>query len=272
MVKMRESPVAAVDLLDLRGRVALVTGAGQGVGRRIALHLAEHNAGAVIVNDFYLERVQSVAEEIEREGATAFPLQSDVSDYEQVRRGLEEVQARCGPVEILVNNAGNAGPEASISDPTPFWESSPADWRRWLDTNLTGVLNVTRCVVGGMVAHGYGRVVTVISDAGRVGEPNLVVYSGAKAGAAGFSRALAKAVGRHGVTVNCVALATILTPATEELLRDEAVREKMLRQYLIKRLGEPEDAANMVLYLASDAASWITGQTLAVNGGYTMGM
>jgi 3-oxoacyl-[acyl-carrier protein] reductase len=121
-----------------------------------------------------------------------------------------------------------------------------------------------------MVERGYGRVITVVSDAGRVGEPNLVVYSGAKAGAAGFMRGLAKAVGRAGVTANCIALSAMRTPATESMTADQAVLRKMLRGYVVRRLGEPDDAANMALFLASGASSWITGQTYPVNGGYAV--
>jgi 3-oxoacyl-[acyl-carrier protein] reductase len=136
--------------------------------------------------------------------------------------------------------------------------------------NFFGVLNATNAVVRGMVERGYGRIVTVVSDAGRVGEPNFVVYSGAKAGAAGFIRGLAKAVGEAGVTANCVALSAMRTPATEAITADEDAVRRLLRGYVIRRLGEPDDAANMALFLASDAASWITGQTYPVNGGYTM--
>jgi len=120
-----------------------------------------------------------------------------------------------------------------------------------------------------MIANRYGRIVTVISDAGRVGEPHLAVYSGAKAGAAGFMRAIAKAAGRFEVTANCVALGGTRTPGVEALLLDAESLKKALAHYVIRRLGEPDDAANLILFLASDAASWITGQTYPVNGGYS---
>jgi 2-hydroxycyclohexanecarboxyl-CoA dehydrogenase len=253
----------ADDLLDLGGRVALVTGAGQGVGRAVALAFARHGARRVLVNDFYPERAETVAREVADLGCEGVATPFDVTDIDAVRAAF----ADAGQVDILVNNAGNAGSGAVTIDP-PFWESDPADWDRWLKPNLHGALNVTHAVLPGMVERGYGRVVTVISDAGRVGEPHLVIYSAAKAGAAGFMRALAKAVGRHGITANCVALSSIRTPTIEPLLDEEAVT-KMLRHYPIKRIGEPEDAAAMILFLSSDAASWITGQTYPVNGGYS---
>jgi 2-hydroxycyclohexanecarboxyl-CoA dehydrogenase len=115
-----------------------------------------------------------------------------------------------------------------------------------------------------------GSIVNIISDAGRVGEPNLVVYSAAKAGASGFSRALAKSLGAHKIRVNAVSLATIATPTIEPLLQDPEQLKKMMRHYIIRRVGQPEDAANMVLFLASDATSWVTGQTIPVNGGYSI--
>ena len=258
------------DLLSLKGKVALVTGAGQGVGRQIALHFAAHEAAAVVVNDFFPERAEAVAAEVEAAGARGVASQCDVSDIESVRAMVAAAEADAGPIDILVNNAGNAGPQTSIIDPTPFWETGPEDWEPWLAANFYGVLNCTNAVVGGMVERGCGRIVSIVSDAGRVGEPAFIVYSGAKAGAAGFTRALAKAVGANGVTANCVALSAMRTPATEEVTSDEAAVKRLLRGYVVRRLGEPDDAANMTLFLASDAASWITGQTYPVNGGYAM--
>jgi 2-hydroxycyclohexanecarboxyl-CoA dehydrogenase len=258
------------DLLSLSGRVALVTGAGQGVGRQIARHFAAHGAQAVVVNDFFLERAEAVVAELEAAGTQAVPAQCDVTDLGQVKAMVAAAEQAVGPIDILVNNAGNAGPQTSIEDATPFWETGPEQWAPWLGANFFGVLNCTNAVVGGMVERGYGRVVTIVSDAGRVGEPSLVVYSGAKAGAAGFMRALAKAVGRAGVTANCIALAAMRTPATEGMTADDTVLKAMLRSYVVRRLGEPDDAANMALFLASGASSWITGQTYPVNGGYAL--
>jgi 2-hydroxycyclohexanecarboxyl-CoA dehydrogenase len=254
------------DILDLSGRTAFVTGAGQGVGRAVALQFARHNAERVIVNDYFAERAQAVADEVSALGSEGLAAPCDVTD----NGALRELVSGFGAIDILVNNAGNAGAVGDLSDP-PFWEGDPADWDRWLATNLFGVLNACHAVSGQMVERGYGRIVTVISDAGRVGEPHLVLYSAAKAGAAGFMRALAKSIGRHGVTANCVALSSIRTPTIEPLLTEEAVK-KMLRQYQIKRVGEPDDAAAMILFLASDAASWITGQTYPVNGGYSFAL
>ena len=257
------------DLVDLKGRIALVTGAGQGVGRQVALHFAGHNAGGVVVNDFYGQRATAVAEEVEKLGVGALPVQGDVSDFATAHRILEQAEKKFGRLDILVNNAGNAGPTMSLTEARPFWETDNDEWQHWLGTNLYGVLNCTHAALGGMLARKYGRIVTVISDAGRVGEARYVVYSAAKAGAAGVARAVARAVGSSGITVNCVSLSAIRTPGLEGRLSDPERIKKMLSRYPLGRLGEPEDAANMILFLSSDAASWITGQTIPVNGGYS---
>ena len=258
------------NILDLKGRIALVSGAGQGVGRQVALHLAAGNAGGVIVNDYFLERAQGVADEIEGAGGKAIALQADVTRLEAVANLVERAERHFGAIDILVNNAGNAGPVQDVADAKPFWETEPDDWQHWLGTNFFGVLNCCRAVLPGMIKRRYGRITTVISDAGRIGEPHLAVYSGAKAGAAGFMRALAKAVGRAEITANCVALSGIRTPGVAGMLQDEETVARILRSYIIRRLGEPDDAANLILFLSSDAASWITGQTYPVNGGYAV--
>jgi 3-oxoacyl-[acyl-carrier protein] reductase len=260
------------NILDLKGRVGLVTGAGQGVGRAVALRLAENNAGGVVVNDFRLERAQAVADEVEKLGCKALAAQCDVTDYAAVSAMCENARARFGALDILVNNAGNAGPDPSAVARKPFWEQEPKDWQPFIATNLFGVLNCVRAAGPAMIANKYGKIVTVISDAGRVGEPHLEIYSGAKAGAAGFMRAVAKNVGRAGITANCVALGATRTPATERGMSDPEGVKRILKVYQVKRIGEPEDAANMILFLCSDASSWITGQTIPVNGGYSFAM
>lgn len=257
-------------ILSLDGRIALVTGAGQGVGRQAALHFASHDAKAVIVNDYVADRAHSVAEEVRALGCQAFPIPGDVTDFGLMNELVRKATDDLGGLHILVNNAGNAGPTASIESFAPFWETGPDDWNQWLGTNLYGVLNLCRVALPIMLRTGPGSIINVISDAGRVGEPHLAVYSAAKAGASGFSRALAKAVGGKDIRVNSVALASINTPGVQSLLADPEAVKRMLRQYIIRRLGEPSDAANMILFLASDAASWISGQTYPVNGGYSV--
>jgi 2-hydroxycyclohexanecarboxyl-CoA dehydrogenase len=260
------------NLLDLKGRTAFITGAGQGVGRQIALHLAEHGAGAVVINDFRVERAEAVAKEVEERGSRAMPLAGDVSDHDAVKEQVGKAVAEFGGIDILVNNAGNAGPNPTETMTRPFWEQEPEDWYGYLGTNLYGVFNTTRFVVPSMIERGYGRIVNMISDAARFGERGREPYSAAKAGAAGFTRSLAASLGRYTITANCVSLAATLTPRTVKQLSDEDAAKKLLSHYVIRRAGEPTDAANMVLFLASDAASWMTGQTVPVNGGYSFAL
>jgi 3-oxoacyl-[acyl-carrier protein] reductase len=261
------------DPLDLGGQIALVTGAGQGAGRAIALALARHGAGGVAVNDFVAERAGAVVAEIKALGVPAVAAPADVGDYESVQRAMSAAEATLGPITLLVNNAGNAGPTATMGlSSTTFWEAEPRDWERYFRTNLYGVMNCCHCAVPGMIKQGKGRIVTIVSDAGRVGESRLVAYSAAKAGAAGFVRALARETGRFGITANAVSLSTLEPPLEEpaksEFLASDRAKAHVSR-YVIRRFGKPDDVANMVLFLCSDAAAWITGQTYPVNGGYS---
>ncbi len=260
------------DPLDLGGQIALVTGAGQGAGRAIALALARHNAGGVAVNDFVPERAQAVSKEIESLGVRAMPAPADVGDHAAVAHLMREIEGTLGVVTLLVNNAGNAGPQATMGLSPPFWESEPEDWDRYFRTNLQGVMNCAHAALPNMVKHGTGRIVAIVSDAGRVGEPGLAAYSAAKAGAAGFVRAIAKEAGRFGVTANAISLSTLEPPLDEAaraaFLAGEQTKARLSR-YVIRRFGRPEDVAYMALFLCSTAASWITGQTYPVNGGYS---
>lgn len=250
--------------LDLTGRRALVTGAGQGVGRGIAMTLAAYGAH-VVVNDYVLARAESVVAEIVSDGGEATAIQSDVSQYDAVA----EMMAAAGPVDILVNNAGNAGADMGLADWTPFESTSPREWNHWLAVNLHGVLNCTHLALAAMRERKFGRILTITSDAGRVGDPRFPVYAAAKAAAAGFTRSIAKLAGRDNVTANCISLGGVDTPGAAQVLADETFVSKMLTQYVIRRLGQPADCAYMALFLASDAGSWITGQTYPVNGGFS---
>jgi NAD(P)-dependent dehydrogenase (short-subunit alcohol dehydrogenase family) len=260
------------DPLDLGGQAAVVTGAGQGAGRAIALALAQHNAGGVAVNDFVLERAATVAAEIEAIGVRAVPVQADVGDHASVTVAFEKARAALGPITMLVNNAGNAGPGATMGHSPFFWETRPADWDRFFRTNLQGVMNCCHVALPEMVAQKRGRIVTIVSDSGRVGEARLAAYSAAKAGAAGFVRSIAKEAGRFGITCNAISLSTLEPAMDEDQLAQFLAGDRskaQLSHYTIRRFGKPGDVASMALFLCSDAASWITGQTYPVNGGYS---
>lgn len=262
-----------MNILDLTGKVGLVTGAGQGVGRQIALHLAAHKA-KVVVNDYYPDRAERVVDEIRRSGGDAVAIAADVSDFHAVKEMVKAALDRCGAVDVLVNNAGNEGAVVPSGPPKHFWETGPEEWRAYLAVNLDGVMNCVAAVTLPMMERQKGKIITIVSDAGRVGEPGLEVYSGAKAGAAGFMRAIARSLGRHNISANCVSIAMTRTPRIEPVM--DAMppdrRKKALDKYVVRRFGEPEDVANMVLFLASDSSSWITGQTYPVNGGFSFGL
>jgi len=244
-------------------RVALVTGAGAGVGAAVALRLArDRTAGTILVNDIDAEAAERVAREVTDLGARGSAAVADVSSWDAVC-GLVDQHS---PIDVLVNNAGVP---ILGAEPAQFAATEPSQWEPWLKLNLQAVMYCTRAVLPGMLENRWGRVITVISDAARVGEAGLAAYSAAKAGAAGFMRALAREVGPAGITCNCVALGTIKHGRIAEYVTDD-VERKMLRAYPASRLGKPDDAAAMIAFLAGADAEWITGQTYPVNGGFSM--
>lgn len=260
------------DLLDLGGQYAFVTGAGQGAGRAIAMALARHGAGGVAVNDYVMERAQAVVEEIKALGVDAVAVQADVGDHTSVKNAYEVATGALGPITLLVNNAGNAGPDATMRHSPLFWETDPSDWDRYFRTNLQGVMNCCHVALPAMAAQKKGRIVTVVSDSGRVGGARLAAYSAAKAGAAGFVRSIAKEAGRFGITCNAISLSTLEPAMPPEELEAFVASERskaQLAHYTVRRFGKPDDVAGMALFLCSEAASWITGQTYPVNGGYS---
>ena len=263
------------DPLDLGGQIAFVSGAGQGAGRAIALTLARHNAGGIAVNDYYPERAAAVVAEIEALGVRALAVPADVGDHAAVTAAMLNVSQTLGAVTLLVNNAGNAGPTSTMSHGPLFWEAPPDDWDRFFRTNTWGVMNCCHAALPEMVKQRRGRIVTIISDAGRMGGARIAAYSAAKAGAGGFVRALARETGRFGITSNAISLSTLEPLMSEEekakfLASDQA--KAITSGYVVRRLGKPDDVAGMTLFLCSDAASWITGQTYPVNGGYSFAL
>jgi NAD(P)-dependent dehydrogenase (short-subunit alcohol dehydrogenase family) len=252
--------------VELAGRRALVTGAGQGVGEGIARTLA--SAGAeVLVNDYFAERAEAVAAAIVDGGGRASALPFDVTDHDGVRDAL----TRAGRVDILVNNAGNAGTDG-FGSLAPFVDTTPDDWATYLAVNLHGVMNCVHAALPAMIEGKWGRIITIVSDAARTGDAQMAAYCAAKAGAAGFCRAIAREVARHGITVNNIALGTMRTPMTAAFWDDpghEDQQRALMAGYLVRRPGEPDDAAWVVAMLASPNASWVTGQTIPVNGGYS---
>ncbi len=239
-------------------KTALVTGAGQGMGAIVAKQLATKGI-RVIVNDLDQTKAQAVATDIEASGGQAIGCAFDVTDLTAVRAQLEVLAGENIVIDILVNNAGNAG--AKAVNQSTFRQLPAEEWDDYLKVNLYGVLNCTKAVIDGMCERGWGRVITISSEAGRQGlDVNVSVYGVAKAGAAHLMRHLAREVSADGVTTNVISLG-LMDNVPEEFA------DRIIRQIPARRLGTGYDVAGAVNYLASDEASWVTGQTLVVNGG-----
>ena len=240
-------------------RVAMVTGGARGIGRAIALALAA-DGRRVAVGDLLAEEAEATAADA---GGIAVPL--DVTDSESVATGVERVGRELGPVDVLVNNAG-------WDEAKPFLETEEEFWDRVIDINFKGGLRTTRAVLPGMVERGWGRVVNIGSDAGRVGSSMESVYSGAKGGVIAFTKTVAREVARSGVTANVVCPGPTETAFLDRIAGEggERLVESLTRAVPMRRLGRPEDVAAAVAFFASDSAAYITGQTLSVSGGLTM--
>jgi len=248
----------------LEDKVAIVTGASRGIGRAIALELARSGC-AVAVNDVDLpdnrQAALELVELLQKSGVRAMAVMANVADSAAVEKMVEEVAAHFGRVDILVNNAG-------ITRDNLLMRMKEADWDQVLDINLKGAFNCCKAVVKIMMKQRSGRIVNIASVVGLMGNPGQTNYAASKAGLIGFSKSLARETASRNITVNAVAPGFINTVMTRDL--NEAAREAMLRQVPLGRMGEAEDVAKAVKFLVSDAAAYITGQTLAVDGGMVM--
>jgi NAD(P)-dependent dehydrogenase (short-subunit alcohol dehydrogenase family) len=257
-------------MFDLDGRVAIVTGAGQSVGRGIAEALAA--AGAMVaVNDLHPDRAELVADEIEASGARAVAAPFDVTRLDDVRDGIARVERECGRIDILVNNAGRV--DDGKMRLGRFRDSDPARWHLWVDLNIYGSLYMIHSVLPGMIGRGFGRVIQISSGSGSRGIPSgVTLYGAGKAGIEGALRHIAIEEAQSGVTFNAIALGLMANTAERwDTSSPAAAQPGTLAAVPIGRLGEPREVGACVVWLASDLAGFTTGQVIHLNGGTVQG-
>jgi NAD(P)-dependent dehydrogenase (short-subunit alcohol dehydrogenase family) len=251
--------------LDLRGRVVLVTGAGQGLGREIGLAFAGEGAHVAFHYHSSGAGAEEAAADAGRLTGAALAVQADIRKDDDVAAMVEAVESQLGPIGVLVNNAAATGMK-------PFLNTTPDDWSFQIDVTVTGTLRVTQAVAKRMVDRKDGVIVSLMGDSGRVGESGLSVTATARAGTMALTKSLAKELARHGIRANCVSIGLVQTDRFDEHAGapDEERLKKILSMYPLRRLGRPSDVTPLVLLLASPLSSWITGQVISVNGGYAM--
>jgi 3-oxoacyl-[acyl-carrier protein] reductase len=247
--------------LGLEGRVALVTGAARDVGREIALALASEGAAVAVNYNASSERAQALVEEIKAKGGRAVAWKADVADLGQVKQMVERAATELGGLDILVNNAG-------LVIRKRFAETTPDEWHRQIDTCLYGAIHCCHAAAPLLQASKRGRIISLMGDSSRVGESGLSIAAAARAGVIALMKSLAREMGRSGTTANAVSLGLVETAHDRAWV--EANREKLVKLYPLRRLGRPRDVAPMVALLASDQASWITGQVISISGGFSM--
>jgi 2-hydroxycyclohexanecarboxyl-CoA dehydrogenase len=247
----------------LKGKVAIVSGSAQGIGRAIAMRLAEEGA-KVAIADIQENLATQTASEIKSAGGDAAAVRLDVTDLDSVLAAMETAERDLGPIDILVNNAGWDKLE-------PFVQSSPETWDRVIAINFRGVLNCCKAVIPKMQARGGGKIVSIASDAGRVGSSGEAVYSGCKAAIIAFSKTIARELARNNINVNVVCPGPTETALLRGVMQEQPkVLEAMKRGIPMRRLGKPEDLAGAVAFFASADADYATGQVVSVSGGLTM--
>jgi 3-oxoacyl-[acyl-carrier protein] reductase len=253
--------------MSLQGKVAIITGAGQGLGRAYARRLAADGAH-VVVADVNAAGGNAVVAEVQAQGGQALFQHLDVTDEASCQRLADDVAQQLGRIDVLVNNAALA----SAIQPKPFWELSVEEWDRVLDVNARGVWLVTRAVLPTMRSQQSGRIINVASGLlFHASQPGYFHYIASKGAVLGMSRAMARALGEFGITVNVVAPGNIVTEAHRQLVDEPTMGDARLVAQSLKRFGEPDDLAGVIAFLASDDARFITGQTVIVDGGVTFG-
>jgi len=247
-------------MLELQGKVALVTGAAQGIGKAIALLLAQKGAD-IVISDINLEKAEETAREIETVGRRAMAVRANVAVLIEVEMMVQAIIDRFSQIDILVNNAGIARDKLLL-------RMTEQEWDMVLDVNLKGTFNCTKAVIRHMSKQRSGKIVNIASVVGEMGNAGQANYSASKAGVIGFTKTIAREFASRGINVNAVAPGYIVTPMTDFL--PEKAKEELKRMIPMERLGQPEDVAQSVFFLVSETSSYITGQIINVNGGIYM--
>jgi 3-oxoacyl-[acyl-carrier protein] reductase len=246
--------------LELKDKVALITGGAQGIGKAVALLLAEKGAD-VVISDVNLQKAEETAGEILSMGRKALAVKSDVTHSGDVDRMIQVILEQFGRIDILVNNAGIAKDKLIL-------RMTDEDWDAVLNVNLKGTFHCTRAVLRHMSKQRYGKIVNIASVVGEMGNAGQANYSASKAGVIGFTKTIAREFAQRGINVNAIAPGYIETPMTDAI--PEKAKEELKRMIPMERLGHPKDVAEAVLFLVSEASSYITGHVLNVNGGIYM--
>lgn len=248
--------------MGLAGKVALVTGGARDVGREIGLALASEGATIAINYRNSKEEANRLVEEIKSTGAAAAAFEADVSDYEAVCTMTDQIVNDFGQLDILVNNAGYVKPNR-------FVNTAPEEWRTQIDVGLYGVIHCCHAAASLLAASGQGRIISLAGDSARVGEKGLSITAASRGGVLSLTKSLAKELGRDGITVNAVALGLVETGHSDKEWLEKNMA-KIVRNYPSGRIGQPEDVAPTVAFLASAGAAWVTGQIISISGGYSM--
>lgn len=243
----------------LKDKVCVITGASRGIGRAIAIACAAEGAKVALIQ--HKMSAEEVAREIKESGGESCIFTAEVTNLSSIKSVVKQIIERFGPIDVWVNNAG-------VTSDNLLLRMKEEEWNKVLDTNLKGVFNCTKSVLRSMLRQRYGKIINISSVVGIMGNPGQANYAAAKAGIIGFSKAIAKEVASRNICVNVVAPGYIQTQMTEKLPED--VRSKILSLIPLQRLGTPEDVANIIVFLASDKANYITGQVFIVDGGLIM--
>ena len=249
--------------MRLKDKVAIVTGGASGIGEATSYAMAKEGA-RVVIGDINIEGARRVAEDIKKSGGKSLALKMDLSKQDEVKQMIEKTIHEFGRVDILVNNAASFNTAYQL-----FHERDIAEWSAEIETNLIGTLLCCWWVMPHMLKQKNGRIINVAANAGKIALPMLAIYSAYKAAIPGFSRAIAKEVATEGITVNCISPGVIRTPPMAKYMDDPELGKAFLSRTPMGRAGEPQDIANMAVFLASDDAKFITGQDYSVDGGMT---